>query len=210
MSSAIRHDGRRVSADEAVAREAALEAAREEFSQQQAKAVANVRRRRGTVEARKFSHKSSPLVCCRKAHISVFSSVPSSVSHHHERIDDKRRLGQQRRRRRERAPSEIERRRWRRRERGNASPRRRSRKSFAGTTAAVLGDRRESVDSFVLPARSCPPSSPRFRLVLTRFSCIYTPKKARAYAISVHFSVNLLSLFPSRVVRTPLTGVPTR
>lgn len=39
------HD-RRVSEEEAVTRAVALEAAREEFSQQQAKAVANVRRKK--------------------------------------------------------------------------------------------------------------------------------------------------------------------
>ena len=42
-------NNRRVSEEEAVAREAALEAAREELSQQQAKAVANVRRRSGAI-----------------------------------------------------------------------------------------------------------------------------------------------------------------
>lgn len=49
VSSAIRHDDRRVFEEEAVARDAALEAARDEFSQQQAKAVANVRRKCGSL-----------------------------------------------------------------------------------------------------------------------------------------------------------------
>lgn len=76
--SSTRHDDRRVSEEEAVAREAALEAAREEFSQQQTKAVANVRRKNGitvqvysivwttTIAAGRFAHHTQSLACSRK------------------------------------------------------------------------------------------------------------------------------------------------